>query len=32
MVQGAVLAIAIVFLCSNLLADTIVHALDPRRV
>lgn len=32
MVQGAVLAIAIVFLCSNLLADTIVYALDPRRV
>lgn len=31
-VQGAVLAIAIVFLCSNLLADTIVHALDPRRI
>jgi peptide/nickel transport system permease protein len=31
MVQGAVLAVAIVFLCSNLLADTIVHALDPRR-
>lgn len=32
MVQGAVLAIAIVFLFSNLLADTIVHALDPRRI
>jgi len=31
MVQGAVLAIAVVFLCSNLLADTIVHALDSRR-
>jgi peptide/nickel transport system permease protein len=31
MVQGAVLAIAIVFLCSNLLADAIVYALDPRR-
>jgi peptide/nickel transport system permease protein len=31
MVQGAVLAIAVVFLVSNLLADTIVYALDPRR-
>lgn len=31
-VQGAALAIALVFICSNLVADAIVHALDPRRV
>ncbi len=29
MVQGCVLAIAVVFVVSNLLADVVVHALDP---
>ena len=32
MVQGAVLAIAVVFLVSNMLADVVVFALDPQRV
>ena len=29
MVQGCVLAIAVVFVVSNLIADFVVHALDP---
>ena len=31
MVQGCVLAIAVVFVVSNLVADFVVHALDPAR-
>lgn len=31
MVQGCVLAIAVVFVVSNLVADFVVHALDPSR-
>jgi peptide/nickel transport system permease protein len=30
-IQGAVLAVAVVFVLGNLLSDLIVHALDPRR-
>lgn len=30
-IQGCVLAVAVVFVLGNLVADLLVHALDPRR-